>query len=877
MLGSEQFNSKPKRGIEFLQHYGILRTPLDPTELAHFLRENPRLDKRMIGEYLSDRKNGEVLAAYVRQFNFKGVQIDEALRVYLEAFRLPGEAPLIQRVMEHFAEHWYCANDKPFADVDSAFTLAYAILMLNTDQHNPNSKKQNAPMTASDFKKNLSGMNGTGDFDPKLLDAIYMSINKNEIVMPSEQTGLVRENYLWKCLLRRALTSQADFIHVQTGTLDPDLFDIIWGPTVSALSFIFDKTSDPAVQSKAVDGFIRSAAIAAHHGMSDVLDNLVISLCKFTTLLTIGDVSYSLDVAFLMCSQVSLGRNNKALLALRLVFALTANHADILRYGWHSLLDCLLQLFRASLLPDELVEAEDFVSPSHRVRLTTRGCFSASYWTSIGSIMAAGGQLDDSAATRLAVDTVAQCEIAQLIKDTKFLVDASLVELIKVSIAPSHPTVTNAAPAFSLPTPTASYYPTFFASGGGVMLTEDCRIFCLELLVRVLLHNRDRMTTIWPNVQYYLADLLLTAPEPGPLVERVVVGFLRLATCLLRRHEMTSQVSPIPHVCSSLDIYRINAHISRIHGITHQSRYLHYKLTALHPNINELVDWEITHYLTWSVVVPRPTDRVSKRSVQPHQLVSSDVLALPIWIGLRDAVTLERAADCLAFLVRDPAHITPDNFQVRSQVGNRCTSVPCSSVSKELGEDSNVLMQRSSAHTLLDLIHLLLTRATSIYTEWKYTGCSTGPLCGTDSGTVDANYLWPNCWRPLLQAIARLCCDCRREVRTDALAYLHRVLLIAMEEAAAVANSAKSPKANRSGRASSVQYHAVEYADPRMRAIPLLTKVFLQHLRPLHESENFHVLWTRMLAYMEQYMQASSSDSLVSSTDYSFSILAMYQ
>lgn len=92
-------------------------------------------------------------------------------------------------------------------------------------------------------------------------------------------------------MLRRAVTSQADFIHVQTGALDPDLFDIIWGPTVSALSFIFDKTLDPAVQIKAVDGFIRCAAIAAHHGMSDVLDNLVISLCKFTTLLTLGDVS----------------------------------------------------------------------------------------------------------------------------------------------------------------------------------------------------------------------------------------------------------------------------------------------------------------------------------------------------------------------------------------------------------------------------------------------------------------------------------------------------------------------------------------------------------------------------------------------------------
>jgi len=30
--------------------------------------------------------------------------------------------------------------------------------------------------------------------------------------------------------------------------------------------------------------------ISAHYGMSDVFDNLVISLCKFTTLLTSTDV-----------------------------------------------------------------------------------------------------------------------------------------------------------------------------------------------------------------------------------------------------------------------------------------------------------------------------------------------------------------------------------------------------------------------------------------------------------------------------------------------------------------------------------------------------------------------------------------------------------
>jgi len=42
-----------------------------------------------------------------RSFDFTDTRIDEALRLYLETFRLPGESPLILLIMEHFAEHWH--------------------------------------------------------------------------------------------------------------------------------------------------------------------------------------------------------------------------------------------------------------------------------------------------------------------------------------------------------------------------------------------------------------------------------------------------------------------------------------------------------------------------------------------------------------------------------------------------------------------------------------------------------------------------------------------------------------------------------------------------------------------------------------------------
>lgn len=63
----------------------------------------------MIGDYISKKKNVEskILDNFVKSFNFENVRIDFALRQYLETFRLPGEAPLIFLVMEHFADHWH--------------------------------------------------------------------------------------------------------------------------------------------------------------------------------------------------------------------------------------------------------------------------------------------------------------------------------------------------------------------------------------------------------------------------------------------------------------------------------------------------------------------------------------------------------------------------------------------------------------------------------------------------------------------------------------------------------------------------------------------------------------------------------------------------
>lgn len=110
VLGTEKFNENPREGIAKLTEHGLLGgTPgnSDPEKVAKLLRENPGLDKKAIGEYISKKENKNILNYFVHNFDLRNTRIDQALRLYLESFRLPGEAPLISLLLEKFAEHWH--------------------------------------------------------------------------------------------------------------------------------------------------------------------------------------------------------------------------------------------------------------------------------------------------------------------------------------------------------------------------------------------------------------------------------------------------------------------------------------------------------------------------------------------------------------------------------------------------------------------------------------------------------------------------------------------------------------------------------------------------------------------------------------------------
>ncbi len=183
--GILRFNLSSTKGVDRLQACGAVgKTPSDVAKFLHSWSE--KLDKAAIGEYLSREKeykggfNVLVLHEYVDQMNFSGLRFDDAIRHYLSGFRLPGEAQKIDRMMEKFAERYCLENPAVFPSADTAFILAFSVIMLNTDLHNP-AIREDRRMTVEGFISNNRGIGDGSNLDEEFLCDIFYSIQSDPI------------------------------------------------------------------------------------------------------------------------------------------------------------------------------------------------------------------------------------------------------------------------------------------------------------------------------------------------------------------------------------------------------------------------------------------------------------------------------------------------------------------------------------------------------------------------------------------------------------------------------------------------------------------------------------------------------------------------
>lgn len=339
--GTSKFNESPKAGLAYLNSQGIIEDAENPDSVAEFLKGTSRISKKILGDYLSKKGNEPLLEAFLSRFNFTGKRVDEALRELLEAFRLPGESPLIERIVTSFSEK-YCSQSSPegVADKDAVYVLTYAIIMLNTDQHNPNLKSTNR-MSYTDFARNLRGVNGGQDFAPQYLQDIFDSIKSNEIILPDEHDNKHAFDYAWKELLLKT-ESAGRLVICETNIFDADMFASTWKPVIATLSYVFMSASDDAVFHRVITGFDQCARIAAKYGLTEAVDQIVYCLSYISTLAseTLSNTALNTEIQVedgsVMVSEmaVKFGRDFKAQLATVLLFRVVTGNEGNIANSW---------------------------------------------------------------------------------------------------------------------------------------------------------------------------------------------------------------------------------------------------------------------------------------------------------------------------------------------------------------------------------------------------------------------------------------------------------------------------------------------------------------------------------------------------------------
>ena len=123
--------------------------------------------------------------------------------------------------------------------------------------------------------------------------------------------------------------------------------------------------------------------------------------------------------------------------------------------------------------------------------------------------------------------------------------------------------------------------------------------------------------------------------------------------------------------------------------------------------------------------------------------------------------------------------VSPTGLKKRKSTQSATSSPATSEDEAEIVETINNTYDAMSLQ-LTELMYTLHTHASSIFEKVPDDGSQSQQSSPSDVTAHDQsmNFLWTKCWCPLLQGIARLCCDVRRDVRMSALTYLQRALLV---------------------------------------------------------------------------------------------------
>ena len=541
---ADRFNESQKKGLEYCQEVKLLPTPLTARAVARFLKGCPGLSKSAIGEVLGERDQfyEEIREEFCDTFNFGGMRFDVALRLFMDAFRPPGEGQKIDRIVQSFGKKYFEQVPKSgLRSADAAYVLAFSVIMLNTDLHNTQNKRK---MTLEDFGRINRNTNEGDPMPAELLSSIYAAISVDEFKISSECSAadLSHQAVFWATLAEVSAKPRGrpvnDAAMVQAlYEMRREVFVDAWGSALGAISSILDASANPKTVKNATATLSVAADLGYRYRIENVIDQVLEVLVKYTSALDYPEQSTSPKPS------LAYGASIKARSSVETMFKIADMYGDSIKSGWACIVSTVMKVFAAELLTPEIiaVDGESMEQVAERMpkpRPRNKGPSSSIFTRAINSLISieadgdlayanAGGEM----LRDMAKKSISSCSIESLVNDSKFLIVESLIELISAIIASG-----KAALALAKTDGT----------GGSNAAPIDTAELALELLFSLSLRNRDRITLFWPRIHEFLA--VCTSQDSSDakdftvLNKRAIEGLMRICQRLLPYKEDTADM-----------------------------------------------------------------------------------------------------------------------------------------------------------------------------------------------------------------------------------------------------------------------------------------------------------------------------------------------
>ncbi|KAG6833469.1 hypothetical protein H0H87_006041 [Tephrocybe sp. NHM501043] len=828
LTGASRFNAKPKSGIAFLEENQLIYRDLSEEmtrarSLASFLKGCTRLDKRLLGDYISKPDNIELLEAFIGLFDFHNKPVAEALRELLESFRLPGEAQQIARITETFASIYFASGPEEIKSQDAVYVVAYSVIMLNTDLHNPQVRKR---MTFEDYQRNLRQVNDGENFSPEFL--VYcVNSQRREIVMPEEHTGQLGFEHAWKELLTRSRQA-GDFMICNSSVFDIDMFKIVWKPVISAIAYAFTSFEEEYIIQRSIAGFKQCATLAGHFRLPDVFDFVVVSLSEATSLLSdsaaVRVPSYpvievegqSVTVSNL---SVKFGTNFKGQLAAVVLFNIVNGNGNALREGWTQIFEMFQNLFLHSLLPTRMLQMEDFLggvsmiplrgsAPPRPAARSEGGLLSALSSYLMTPYSASAEHLVPEATDSDVENTLCTIDyidaLLAAVRALEALAHERTVARLKQE---SDDGVTQSEDAFSLPYDPAS-------------------VFLLETMVSILCQAPQHIGELWPIVFEHLSAVLSTSTQYSILlIERAVVSLLRVCLILAQEPSLRDQIyvsfdllSGLPSAIASSVGEQV---VSGLTFLLHKHKDI----------VSSQTEWNLAFALIRSTVANSEAARLSFELVTS---IASD--------GTDQLITNDNFSGLITIL--DEFMAIAGTSTEHSQAKGR-RSEPLTSA------NSPPVARGKKAVDLLFNLNKFLPELLS-------------------SSQLPKHQAWRQCCLPLLVSLSRQSANAAREVRHSAISLLQRALLgphILFEEAdhthvEEIFNRVVFPLLDDLLKPEIFRRDPQGMPETRLRASALLCKAFMHLDVREGQTKDFRILWIQILDLLDRLMNIDRSDQL---------------